>query len=90
MYTMPTTNMTTWYHCNTYSADAACEHCLGVIRHEDWCITRNDAVSYAYEAVLDAEKLSFGDRLILHALGVVWHDKVCEGRCQTLVAATSG
>ena len=51
---------------------------------------RNGAVSYAYEAVLDAEKLSFGDRLILHALGVVWHDKVCEGRCRTLAAATSG
>ena len=42
----------------------------GVVRHENWCITRNEAVSYAYEAVLDAEKLSLGDRLILHALGV--------------------
>ena len=87
---MPTTNRPTWYHSNTYSADAACEHCSGVIRHEEWCITRNDRVSYAYEAVLDAGKSSPGDRIILHALGVVWRGKACGGACQTLAPATSG
>jgi len=84
---MPTTNMKTWYHSNIYSADAACEHCSGVVRHETWCITQNDAVSYAYEAVLDADKLSPGDRIILHALGVLWRGKACDGSCQTLAAA---
>ncbi len=86
---MPTTNIPSWYPCNTYGADAACEHCSGVIRHETWCITRNDLVAYAYEAVLDADKLSFADRLILHALGVVWSGKVCGGGCKALAAATS-
>ncbi len=79
---MPTTNLSTWYHSNAYSADAACEHCAGLIRHEPWCITRSDVVTYAYEAVLDADKLSIGDQLILHALGVVWSGKMCKGQCQ--------
>jgi hypothetical protein len=87
---MPATDIPTWYHCNTYSADAACEHCSGVIRHEDWCITRNDVVSYAYEAVLDAGKLSLADHLTLDALGVVWPDKVCGGSCKALAPATVG
>ncbi len=86
---MPTTNSSTWYHSNAYSADAACEHCAGIIRHEPWCITRSDVVSYAYEAILEADKLSLGDQLILHALGVAWQGGACEGRCQSLAAATS-
>jgi hypothetical protein len=32
----------------------------------------NAAVSYAYAAVEDAERVSLEDRLILHALGVAW------------------
>ena len=52
---MPQTNLSTWYHSNAYSADAACEHCSGIIRHEPWCITRNEVVVYAYEAVLNAD-----------------------------------
>jgi hypothetical protein len=78
---MPATNLSTWYHSNAYSADAACELCAGIIRHESWCITRNELVVYAYEAVLDASKLSLGDQLMLHALGVVWSDNVCKGNC---------
>jgi hypothetical protein len=84
---MPPTNLSTWYHSNTYSADGACEHCSGVIRHETWCITCNDQVSYAYEALLDASKLSLRDQLILHALGVVWSGKVCNRSKQALAAA---
>ncbi len=60
------------------------EHCSGIIRHETWCITRNDEVAYAYKAVLDADKLSLGDQLILHALGVVWGGKLCHGVCKSL------
>ena len=71
------------YHGNRYSADSACEHCHGIIRHESWCITRNHVVLYAYEAVLDESKLSEQDRLILHALGVSWKTVPCEGRCAT-------
>ncbi|HUI84942.1 MAG TPA: hypothetical protein VL240_12000 [Candidatus Binatia bacterium] len=60
------------YQSNQYTAQSACGHCAGVIRHEPWCITRNRAVAYAWESVLDAGKLSVEDRLILHALGVAW------------------
>jgi hypothetical protein len=61
-----------WYHTNRYNASSACEHCGGVVRHERWCMTVDPAVQYAYEIVLDAEKLSLIDRLTLHALGVAW------------------
>jgi len=62
----------TWYHTNKYNADAACEHCGAVVQHESWCITCNRTVAYAYEAVLDATKLSVEDGIILHGLGVAW------------------
>ncbi len=61
-----------WYHCNQYSADSACEHCGGVIRHEPWCVRRNTAVSYAYAAARNNAELTLEDQLILHALGVTW------------------
>ena len=69
---MPLPQQTRIYHSNRYSADSACLHCRGIIRHETWCVSQNPRVSYAYKAVLDAERLSLGDRLILHALGVGW------------------
>ncbi len=59
----------------------ACEHCGGVIRHERWCITCDALVRYAYDAVAQPEKLSVADRLILHALGVLWEES-CQGACQ--------
>jgi hypothetical protein len=70
------------YHSNKYSADSACEHCEGIIRHEPWCITENLNVRYAYDAFLDASKLAQSDHLILHALGAVWQDfQSCRGNC---------
>lgn len=72
------------YHANRYTAESACEHCRGIVRHESWCITRNAAVLQAYEYVLDAEKLPLHDRLILHALGVSWTTNACRGRCVPL------
>jgi hypothetical protein len=81
------------YHCNRYHAQAACEHCKGVIRHERWCITYNSLVYYAYEIVTDPAKLTLGDLLILHSLGVTWGPKSCGGSCgpkavkQSLVSA---
>ena len=62
-------------HSNRYSADSACGHCDGVIRHELWCITQNTSVQYAYQAVSDPDHLSAGDKLILHALGATWTAK---------------
>lgn len=78
---------TTWIHSNRYSADAACEHCEGVIRHEPWCILRSPIIRYAYEAVLDATALSMGDHIILHALGVKWAQNVCAGACKPKTAS---
>lgn len=72
-----------WYHSNRYTAESACEHCGGIVRHERWCITRNAIVQYAFGAVLDPEKLMVSDALILHALGVVWGKNQCEGKCRT-------
>lgn len=66
-----------WYHSNQYNAQSGCEHCGGIIRHERWCITRDAAVQYAYGVVVDADKLTLRDRLILHALGVLWQANPC-------------
>jgi len=80
---MSTQPASTWQHSNKYSADSACKHCKGVVRHEPWCITRSELVLYAYEAVVDAGALSEGDKLILHALGVSWTNHPCAGACQS-------
>jgi hypothetical protein len=72
-----------WFHSNRYSAQAACEHCDGVVRHESWCITRDPIVYYAYQIVVDPSKLTVGDALILHSLGVTWEAKPCQGNCKS-------
>lgn len=61
-----------WYHANQYTAESACQKCGGVVRHAYWCPACNPAVAYAYDIVRNAGNLSMEDRLILHALGVVW------------------
>ena len=48
------------FHSNRYHAEASCEHCAGVIRHEEWCITRNERVFYAYEVAVEPCKLDYG------------------------------
>jgi hypothetical protein len=63
---------------NRYNGQAACEHCGGVIRHERWCITCDPVVYYAYQIAGDASKLTLGDALLLHSLGVSWTDKHCQ------------
>lgn len=62
-------------HSNQYTAESACGHCDGVIRHESWCVTQNASVQYAYQAVSDPGHLTLGDQLILHALGATWTAK---------------
>ncbi len=59
-------------HSNRYSADSACMHCDGIIRHETWCATLSEAAGYAFGAISDSNRLSVEDELRLHALGVAW------------------
>jgi hypothetical protein len=82
---MPAQNTSPLTHYNRYSADDACRHCDGVIRHECWCLTHNASVRYAYHAIADPERLSRGDHLLLHALGARWD---AESILPTAVAAT--
>ncbi|MGA9529051.1 MAG: hypothetical protein WBS24_13140 [Terriglobales bacterium] len=81
---MPSSVQTTWYHSNRYSAQAACEHCNGVVRHEPWCITLHPDVFYAYQIVIDPSALNVGDAIILHSLGVAWSANSCQGNCKPL------
>jgi len=69
------------YHSNQNNAVTTCEHCGGVVRHEKWCITCDPAVQYAYQVVVDPGKMTAGDRIILHALGVAWVKNLCTGAC---------
>jgi hypothetical protein len=78
MFANPAAN---WHHSNQKHAQSACEHCRGIVRHERWCITCDALVQYAYGAVVDPEKLTLRDRLILHALGVSWVKNQCQGAC---------
>ena len=79
---MASSGPSTWFHSNRYNAAAECEHCHGIVRHDSWCITMDATVSYAYEIVGDPAKLAPGDTLILHSLGVLWGENVCQGRCK--------
>ena len=69
---MPNISPATWHHSNRYTAQAACEHCGNLLQHEAWCITRNATVQYAYQIILEPSRLTLGDILILHSLGVTW------------------
>jgi hypothetical protein len=71
------------FHSNRYTAESACEHCAGIVRHEPWCITVDRIVYYAFEIVADPSKLTVGDSLILHSLGVNWATNKCLGICKT-------
>ena len=79
---MSENNFTVRYHSNRYNAQAACEHCGGIVRHEPWCIKVDPVVSYAYQIVADPKNLTAGDALILHSLGVSWGAKECPDHCQ--------
>jgi hypothetical protein len=81
---MPDNSIAAVFHSNRYAADSACEHCGGVIRHERWCITVDQTVYYAYEIVADPGKVSVGDAINLHALGVLWVSNKCGGAANTV------
>jgi hypothetical protein len=52
--------------------ESCCGQCEGVVEHAAWCATREPRVAYAYLIVKDASKITVGDSLILHSLGVAW------------------
>lgn len=61
------------YHTNKLSPAAkACAHCLGIVRHEKWCILESKRVRYAFEIIVSPTKMTEQDKLILNALGVSW------------------
>ena len=72
---MPVKDQLPLRHSNKYSADSACGHCDGVLRHEPWCVTQNASVQYAYKVISGPSHLSRVDHLILHALGAAWTAK---------------
>ena len=51
------------------------DHCLGIVEHEPWCVTRDPKVQYAYAIVNDPCVLTYKDSLILHSLGVTWRNR---------------
>jgi hypothetical protein len=69
---MSTRPQTALSRTNQPNAGLACDHCAGVTSHETWCVTCNAFVRYAYAALMDGSRLTLGDVLSLHALGVRW------------------
>lgn len=52
--------------------DLTCARCGGFVLCESWCESVNANVRYASDVVLHPGHLSFGDGILLHALGVRW------------------
>lgn len=69
-------NGNTSYHANRYNAQSVCEHCHGIFEHERWCLTKDPNVFYAFKIATDPSKITLGDMLILHSLGVAWPESV--------------
>lgn len=61
------------HHENQYSADKACKHCEGIVRHENWCITRNALVWYANAVIEEPVIMSDFDLGILKAYRIRWN-----------------
>ena len=69
---MPSRQQIESAHGNQHPSGSICDHCGGTTTHETWCITCNAVVCYAYGIVLDGRRMTVGDELVLHALGVEW------------------
>jgi hypothetical protein len=41
------------------NATSPCEHCLGTVEHEPWCVIRDPKVQYAYAIVNDPCALTY-------------------------------
>jgi hypothetical protein len=64
------------YHSSAYRTHLVCEYCQGTFEHERWCPTKEPKVCYAYQIASDPSKITLGDFLILHSLGVAWPDSI--------------
>jgi len=61
-------------HHNQQTFPATCPNCMGSQGHEPWCATRVPILRYAFEILSEPRKLTLGDALILHSLGVTWSE----------------
>jgi hypothetical protein len=62
------------YRSNQSDTQPSCAYCEGIFEHAAWCATRDPQAAYAYQIVADASKITAGDSLILHSLGVTWFE----------------
>ena len=69
---MNDTNSASTCNGNSCSVPSPCAFCEGIFQHAAWCVSRDPGASYAYQIVVDASKITPGDSLILHSLGVAW------------------
>jgi len=69
-------NANSVYNSKPSKSQFACALCEGTFSHEVWCASRDPGASYAFQIVVDASKISTGDSLILHSLGVAWGQPV--------------
>jgi hypothetical protein len=76
-------NLNSDHRSNRCDTEAACPYCEGIFEHAQWCATQDPQVAYAYQIVADASKLTAGDCLILHSLGVAWVECAREAVVQT-------
>jgi hypothetical protein len=65
-------NVDSVYHADRCNSDSACKFCQSVLDHTSWCATQNSTVFYAYQIVAESARLTLGDSLALHSLGVTW------------------
>jgi hypothetical protein len=73
-------NISSNYRGNQCDAQSSCTYCEGILEHAAWCATRDPQVAYAYQIVADASKITAGDSLMLHSLGVAWLETSQEAR----------
>jgi hypothetical protein len=67
-------NLDFTHHHNQHNIATACPNCLSIHGHEPWCASCVPSVQYAFEILAEPRKLTLGDALILHSLGVTWSE----------------
>ena len=63
------------HHHNQVNVAPECPYCMGAHAHEPWCASRVPSVRYAFDILFEPRKLTLGDALILHSLGVTWSER---------------
>ena len=65
-------NLGSILHPKRPNSDSPCKFCHSIVDHARWCATQNSTVLYAYQLVAEGARLTEGDSLMLHSLGVKW------------------